>query len=160
MMWRIAFEMLKMIVTILKYPFYLLLIIFALFTLLCSINVVIGLAQGKRFKKGNHKIVKKPGFFKRIFVDLPHQFVDDMFDRDPEFFKYQGLIIFEGRQGSGKTISMVEFITRMREEYPLAKCITNFGYVGQDKELEHYKMLMSYKNDIQGVIVVMDELQN
>ena len=53
-----------MIVTILKYPFYLLLIIFALFTLLCSINVVIGLAQGKRFKKGNHKIVKKPGFLR------------------------------------------------------------------------------------------------
>lgn len=160
MMWRIAFEMLKMIIAILKYPFYLLLIISALFSLLCAINIVIGLAQGKRFKKGNHKIVKKPGFFKRIFVDLPHQFVDDMFDRDPEFFKYQGLVVFEGRQGSGKTMSMVEFITRMQEEYPLAKCTTNFGYVNQDKELKDYKMLMSYKNDIQGVIVGMDELQN
>ena len=62
MMWRIAFEMLKMIFTILKYPFYLLLIIFALFTLLCSINVVIGLAQGRRFKKGNHKLVKSQDF--------------------------------------------------------------------------------------------------
>ena len=160
MMWAIAWNMVKMIVKMLQYPFYALIIVIALFSFLVSINVVIGLAQGKRFKKGQHNIVKKKSFFRRLLIDFPKQFTDDLFEKDPEFFKYQGLIVFEGRQGSGKTMSMVEFIMRMQEEYPLAKTTTNFGLISQNKELKDWKMLIDYKNDMQGVIVGMDELQN
>lgn len=160
MMWSIAWNIVKMILTMLKYPFYALLIFLAIFSFLISINVVIGLAKGKRFKKGKHNKVNKDGFLKRIFIDFPHQFTDDLFEHDPEFFKYQGLIIFEGRQGSGKTMSMVEFILRMQEEYPLANTTTNFGLISQNKELKDWKMLIDYKNGKQGVIVGMDELQN
>lgn len=159
-MWSIMWNMIKMIVMFLKYPFYAILIIIALFSFLVSVNVVIGLAQGKRFKKGQHNVVKKKSFFRRVIIDFPHQFTDDLFDKDPEFFKYQGLVIFEGRQGSGKTMSMVEFIMRMQQEYPLAKTTTNFGLVSQDKVLNSWEMLIDYKNGKQGVIVGMDELQN
>ena len=159
MILSIIFEILKMIVAFLKYPFYAILLVIALFTFLVSINVVIGLAQGKRFKKGEHNIVKKPSIIKRILIDFPNQFTN-LFDKDPEFFRYQGLIIFEGRQGSGKTMSMVEYIMRMQEEYPLAKTTTNFGLISQNKELKDWKMLIDYKNGKQGVIVGMDELQN
>ena len=144
MMWSIMWNMIKMLVMFLKYPFYALIILIALFTFLVSVNVVIGLARGKRFKKGQHNVVKKKSFF----------------EKDPEFFKYQGLVVFEGRQGSGKTMSMVEFILRMQKEYPLAKTTTNFGLISQDKELKNWQMLIDYKNDKQGVIVGMDELQN
>lgn len=160
MMWAIAWNMVKMIVKMLQYPFYALIIVIALFSFLVSVNIVIGLAQGKRFKKGQHNIVKKKSFFRRLLVDFPKQFTNDLFEKDPEFFKYQGLIVFEGRQGSGKTMSMVEFIMRMQEEYPLAKTTTNFGLISQNKELKDWKMLIDYKNDKQGVIVGMDELQN
>lgn len=160
MMWTVAFEMIKMIVSLLKYPLYAILLIVALFTFLVSINVVIGLASGKRFKKGAHNIVKKPSFLKRLLIDFPKQFSNDLFDKDPEFFRHQGLVIFEGRQGSGKTMSMVEFIMRMQEEYPLAKTTTNFGLTSQNKELKDWRMLIDYKNGKQGVIVGMDELQN
>lgn len=160
MMWSIMFSLIKMIVQLLKYPFYALIILIAIFSFLISVNIVIGLAQGKRFKKGQHNIVKKKSFFRRIFIDFPKRFTDDLFDKDPEFFKYQGLIIFEGRQGSGKTMSMVEFIKRMQEEYPLAKTTTNFGLKSQNRELKDWRMLIDYKNDKQGVIVGMDELQN
>lgn len=153
-------NMIKMLVMFLKYPFYALIILIALFTFLVSVNVVIGLARGKRFKKGQHNVVKKKSFFRRILVDFPKQFTDDLFEKDPEFFKYQGLVVFEGRQGSGKTMSMVEFILRMQKEYPLAKTTTNFGLISQDKELKNWQMLIDYKNDKQGVIVGMDELQN
>lgn len=159
-MWSIAWNILKTIVMMLKLPFYALIIIIALFSFLISINIIIGLAQGKRFKKGQHNIVKKPSFFKRILLDFPKQFTEDLFEKDPEFFRYQGLVIFEGRQGSGKTMSMVEFIMRMQKEYPLAKTITNFGLISQNKELKDWKMLIDYKNNKQGVIVGMDELQN
>lgn len=159
-MWSIMFSIIKMIVQLLKYPFYALIILIAIFSFLISVNIVVGLAKGKRFKKGQHNIVKKKSFFRRIFIDFPKRFTDDLFDKNPEFFKYQGLIIFEGRQGSGKTMSMVEFIKRMQEEYPLAKTTTNFGLKSQNKELKDWRMLIDYKNDKQGVIVGMDELQN
>lgn len=154
------FSVFKGMWLLIKYPLYFVLVVFSIFCFLVCVNIIIEFAKGKRFKKGNHKRVKKDNFFKRIFIDLPHQFVIDLFSKDPEFFRFQGLIIFEGRQGSGKTMSMVEFISRMREEYPLSKCTTNFGYVDQDRELKDWRMLMDYKNDIQGVIVGMDELQN
>lgn len=160
MMWSIMFSLIKMIVQLLKYPFYALIILIAIFSFLISVNIVVGLAKGKRLKKGQHNIVKKKSFFRRIFIDFPKRFTDDLFDKDPEFFKYQGLIIFEGRQGSGKTMSMVEFIKRMQEEYPLAKTTTNFGLKSQNRELKDWRMLIDYKNDKQGVIVGMDELQN
>lgn len=160
MMWSIMFSIIKMIVQLLKYPFYALIILIAIFSFLISVNIVVGLVKGKRFKKGQHNIVKKKSFFRRIFIDFPKRFTDDLFDKDPEFFKYQGLIIFEGRQGSGKTMSMVEFIKRMQEEYPLAKTTTNFGLISQNRELKDWRMLIDYKNDKQGVIVGMDELQN
>lgn len=159
-MLSIMWNMIKMIVMFLKYPFYALIIVIALFTFLISVNVVIGLAQGKRFKKGQHNVVKKKSFLRRILIDFPKQFTDDLFEKDPEFFKYQGLVIFEGRQGSGKTMSMVEFIMRMQQEYPLAKTTTNFGLISQNKNLKDWEMLIDYKNDKQGVIVGMDELQN
>lgn len=152
--------MFKGIWAIFKYPIYLILICIGLFILLVLINIVLELIKGKRFKTGEHHIVKKHNFFRRIFIDFPHQFVLDFFDRDPEFFKYQGLIIFEGRQGAGKTISMIEFAMRMQEEYPLSKCTSNLGYIYENNKLKDWRMLMNYKNGKKGVIVIMDELQN
>lgn len=160
MMWTVSLNILKMIITVLKYPFYLLLILIAIFSFLISVNIVIGFTKGKRFKKGEHNIIKKESFFKRIFVRFPSQFVDDLFDKEPDFFRHQGLIIFEGRQGSGKTMSMVESIISIQKEYPLSKTTTNFGLTSQNKELKDWRMLVDYVNGKKGVIVGMDELQN
>lgn len=144
----------------LKYPILIVLCILLLFFLLCLVNIVIELFKGRRFKKGSHHFVKKHGFFRKIFVDLPKQFVSDIFERDPDFFKYRGLIIFEGRQGSGKTTSMVYEAMKMQEEYPLAKCTSNLAYTHENLALKDWRMLINYKNGINGVIVLMDELQN
>lgn len=159
-MFDIFFKLVKNILLFLRYPIYVLVGLFALFFVLCSIFVVIRLLQGKRFKKGKSRRIKQDSFFYKIFIKLPCQFVDDLFDKDPDFFRHQGCVIFEGRQGNGKTISMIEFARRMQQEYPLAKCCSNIKYKYQDTKLTNWKMLMNYKNDIYGVIVVMDELQN
>ena len=150
----------KNILLILKYPFYFAIGVFSLFFVLCSIFIVIGLLKGKRFKKGQSRRIIQHSFLRKLFIDLPKQFVDDLFDKDPDFFKYQGCVIFEGRQGKGKTISMIEFARRMQLEYPLSKCCSNIKYKYQDTKLTDWRMLMNYKNDIYGVIVIMDELQN
>ena len=159
-MFNIFINMFLGFFSFLKYPLYFILGVLATFIFLCFINIIIGLFKGKRFKKGKHNIVKKHSFLRKIFIDLPKQFVNDLFDRDPEFFKYQGMIIFEGRQGSGKTTSMIEFAMNMQKEYPLAKCITNLAYTKEDTSLTDWRMLINYKNGIRGVIVCMDELQN
>lgn len=157
---KIGFSIIWSFISFLKYPFYLILFIFLLFCILCFFNVVIGFIKGKRFKKGTHNKLKKHSILRRLFIDLPHQYVNDLFDKNPDFFNYQGLVIFEGRQGSGKTTSMIEFASRMQEEYPLCKCITNLGYTNEDTSLTDWRMLINYKNGIRGVVVCMDELQN
>lgn len=144
----------------LKYPLIFIAVVLFLFVFVCFVNVVVGLLKGKRFKKGSRVVVKKHGFLRKIFIDLPRQFVNDLFERDPDFFRYQGLVIFEGRQGSGKTTSMVEYAMQMQKEYPLAKCCSNLAYTKEDASLTDWRMLVNYKNGIKGVIVCMDELQN
>ena len=74
----------------------------------------------------------------------------------PEF----GLTLFANRQGSGKTISIVEYLERMRKQYPKAKILTNFRYEHMDKRMDGWKDLRDYRNGTDGVIFVIDELQN
>lgn len=144
----------------LKYPIIFIFVLYAIFMLMCVIFTLIGFKQGKRFKKGSRQKVKKHGFFRKIFIDAPKQIVEDKFNQDPDFFTHQGLIIFEGRQGSGKTTSMVYEAMQLQKEFPLAKCTSNLAYTHQDIALNDWRMLINYKNDIKGVIVMMDELQN
>lgn len=152
--------MVQVLIVVLKWPLYIILAIITIFVVLCSFHFVVGLAAGKRIRKGSIKKVNRPSIFKRIFIQLPKQIVSDLFDKNPDFFPHQGLIIFEGRQGAGKTIAMVEAMDTMQNECSLAKCITNLDYAREDDALTDWRMLTSYKNDIYGVIVGMDELQN
>jgi len=150
----------KVIWMIAKIPLFALAILAAAFLISLFVAVMLQYFQGKRFKKGEHHIVKKKGFFYRLFVMAPRQYAADLFERDPEFFKYQGCVVFTGRQGMGKTIAMVEQTLRFQQEYPKCKVISNCAYKYQDAELNHWRKLLNYKNGIQGVVVQIDELQN
>ena len=154
------FNIFKILFSMLKYPFYFLLGSFCVFFFSICVNIVFQLAKGKRFPKNEGTKPKKKGILRRLFIDVPHQFVLDLLEREPDFFPYQGLIIFEGRQGAGKTISMVEFATRMKNERLKSKMISNMSLKGEDANLKDWRMLIDYKNGHHGVIVVMDELQN
>lgn len=159
-MLKIFLKMCWALVEWLKYPIIFIFVLCAIFILMCLIFTLIGFKQGKRFKKGSRQKVKKHSFFRKIFIDAPKQIVEDKFNQDPDFFTHQGLIIFEGRQGSGKTTSMVYEAMQLQEEFPLAKCTSNLAYTHQDIALNDWRMLINYKNGIKGVIVMMDELQN
>lgn len=150
----------KALFALFKYPLYVILIFLAIFITSCSFFFIFELFKGKRIKKGSHRIIKKEKFLYKVFVKLPKQIIEDFFSRDPDFFPYQGCVIFEGRQGAGKTIGMVEFIMRMQNEYPRSLCTTNLGYTEENVELGDWRMLLNYKNGIYGVIVGIDELQN
>lgn len=145
---------------IVKYPLYGVGIVVALFFVMFLVCCALEYKAGNRLKKGEHYRVKRPGFFKRVLWQAPRQYAKDFFSRDPEYFKYQGCVVFTGRQGMGKTIAMVEQVLRFQEEYPQMKVISNCDYKYQDDELNDWRQLLDYKNGIQGVTVMMDEMQN
>lgn len=102
---------------------------------------------------------KRP-LMKQLLYDLPRRYVLDMYERDPDFFHPQGIHIFCGEQGSGKTIAAVEMMLRYQKMYPKSKMITNFGVVTENDELSDWHQLLDYTNEKKGVIVGIDEIQN
>lgn len=159
-MFSIFISVFKGIFYVLAIPLSVLLVIFAIFMFLCCVWFIYYTIKGKRLKKGSRVRVKKDGFFKKLFIKLPQRVVLDMFDKDPDFFSHQGLVIFEGRQGAGKTIAMIQYARSLQQEYPKSLCTTNLAYTNEDTPLKDWRMLLKYKNGIYGVVVCMDELQN
>lgn len=124
------------------------------------IAVLLDYSGGKRRPEGRHRVWKKTSLLRRLFIQFPRQFARDYFDRPKDWFPYQGVIVYTGRQGSGKTVALVEQTLRMQYEYPNCLCISNLGYTYQNDELVDWRQLIDYKNGHQGVIVQMDEMQN
>lgn len=128
--------------------------------IIIAIYFVLWLVKGNRLQKGEHNPAKRPDIIRNVFYLFPLRYIKDVFNRDPEFFRHQGCIIFTGRQGSGKTVAMVEQALMWQKEYPKAKVLSNLGFIHQDETLDTWEKLVDYKNGIYGVIVMMDETQN
>lgn len=148
---------------LLKIPLYTIGLIFLCIGVSVSIYALYDFITGKRFKHSKEIVYvkqKKVSLFRKLFLDFPRQFLDDLENKEPGFFPYQGCIIFTGRQGCGKTISLVQYMRSIQAEYPKSKVITNLGYSKEDDILNDWRPLISYKNGIYGVICAIDELQN
>lgn len=125
-----------------------------------TINYVIFWAKGLKNDDGYTKFIRPKNPLIELFWTLPRQMAYDKITAAPGFFRPQGLVIFCGRQGSGKTIAMTEYLLRLKEQYPLCRILTNYGLKSQDIELKHWQQLIKYNNGIYGVVAGMDELQN
>ena len=134
-----------MLWTVFKWPLYALLAVSAFFGLLCLVYAFLAHRSGARLQKGEHNRPEKVPIWKNFFYYLPKQYVTDIYNRNPEFFRYQGCVIFTGRQGYGKTIAMAQQALAWRKEYPKAKCITNFALSGEDAKLSDWRLLVGYK---------------
>lgn len=159
-MFDIFFNIVNVFIQFLKIPILLGLALYAIFMLSYFFFFVLSYHRGMRPEPTHVKRVKRPGLLRSFFILTPRQMVSDYFSRPADFFRPQGLIIFTGRQGRGKTVSMVEYMRHLQDTYPLCKCITNLAYTYQDDALYHWSQLIEYKNGVKGVIVGMDELQN
>ncbi len=145
---------------LLKFPLLYLGILALVFLVLLGIFFSQEWLSGRRPAPTSVRYVQRPGLFKSLFYMTPRQMVEDWFSKPADFFNPQGLIIFTGRQGRGKTIAMAEYILHLQESYPLCKVLTNFAYLYEDDELKHWRQLTDYKNDVKGVVVGIDEMQN
>lgn len=82
----------------------------------------------------------------------------------PDYFDPDGILVFCGPQGSGKTLSAVNYVYQLACNYPNVKIVTNvelhdfpegveiFPYTG-------FECLSKYNNGYKGVIFLIDEIQ-
>lgn len=81
----------------------------------------------------------------------------------PAYFNPNGLLVFCGAQGTGKTLSAVQYIRELSFEYPNAILCTNTYIKGLHKNMKvlEYKGLSSLteiENGYYGVIYFIDEI--
>lgn len=106
------------------------------------------------------KAPKKKNILIRLFYNLPHQIVIDLFNKQDYEFNENGFHLFVGEQGSGKTISLVYTLMQMQKQYPKMKVRTNMSYKYEGGEIKSWKNLVFSNNGIYGQIDVIDEVQN
>lgn len=99
-------------------------------------------------------IFKLIDFMRWKFYDLC------MFLINGRTFNLFGVTIFCGRQGSGKTMGIVEELERIRQVFPKAIICTNIHYTHQDIALVDWRQLLETRNGTDGVVFVIDEIQN
>lgn len=81
----------------------------------------------------------------------------------PEYFDPEGLMVFCGPQGSGKTLSAVQYVRKVLAQYPACKFVTNVAIEGlpETTEVIEYtglKSLSDIQNGYAGVLYLIDEI--
>lgn len=83
----------------------------------------------------------------------------------PDYFYPDGLCIFVGPQGSGKTLSAVNYVYKLLDAYPRSILVSNlkltdYPFDGKCVHLfEDNDDFSRYSNEEQGVIFLVDEIQ-
>lgn len=130
------------------------------FIFMTGVFILIGLIKGKRFKKGVSKKPKTRNALLRLLYDFPKQYANDLFNRDPDYYKEYGVHVIAGKQGSGKTVTLAYLLRYYKQWYPNLKIKTNFGYILEDGQIEHWTDMVASNNGTYGEIDCIDEVQN
>lgn len=82
---------------------------------------------------------------------------------NPTYFDPDGLMIFCGPQGSGKTLSAVQYCKKLLAKYPHCKFVTNVQIDGISPDIEvieydGIKSLSDIQNGTEGVLYLIDEI--
>ena len=82
----------------------------------------------------------------------------------PEYFDPDGILVFCGPQGSGKTLSMIQYAYRLSLAYPDMIICTNVELhdwppVREIIQWEGMKSLSEVENGFAGVLFLIDEIQ-
>ena len=109
----------------------------------------------------NAEALKQP-YIRYKYLDLFRWLLVDLLERDQHRgeFREFGFTFFVGRQGAGKTISMVRYLELMKERYPECLVITNFQYYRADKVMVDWRDLLTIRNGTKGVIFAVGEIHS
>lgn len=162
-MWSVLKTFFKIAFEVLKLPAAVIGFLVLAFIFVYMIQLFILFRKGETLPQVTEEYYvkqKRKGFLWCWFIGAPRQYAIDKINRPPGYFGHQGCVIFEGRQGAGKTIAGIEFIRYMQREYPKCKVMTNCWYKYQDAPLADWRPLVNYKNGYLGVVAFIDEMQN
>lgn len=87
------------------------------------------------------------------------------FKEHPHYFHADGLTVFVGEQGSGKTLSAVNYVYNLLEKYPKSILLTNIYLTDYPFDydrifpFDNADDLTKYSNGEYGVIYLIDEIQ-
>lgn len=92
-----------------------------------------------------------------------HRYKKAFYKEYPSYFKPDGLIVFCGPQGAGKTLSAVQYVRDLSWTYPKVKICTNVEIEGLNPvceviEYDGLHCLTSIENGYDGVIYLIDEI--
>lgn len=81
----------------------------------------------------------------------------------PEYFEPEGLLVFCGAQGAGKTLSAVQYCLRILEQYPKCLFVSNVAIQGIPNPERVYPYegldsLKKFENGYAGVLYLIDEI--
>ncbi len=93
--------------------------------------------------------VAKKGFIHNFifkFIESFPLFIKDFVTMDKKEFRGYGFHIYCGLGGSGKTISIVNYLLAMKQKYPKLKIYTNFYFPAGDGIIKDWKDLIEITN--------------
>lgn len=99
----------------------------------------------------------------QIIIYIPLLIRDSIKDRKTKNkrFPFYGCHFYVGKQGSGKTMSLVHRLEEIHNKYPDIPIYTNFGYKNQTSSLQSISDLCNpYYFSDSGCIFAVDEIQN
>lgn len=84
-------------------------------------------------------------FIIKFFISIP-LFIRDIIRSDKHVFHGYGFWAFCGLGGSGKTLSIVEYIMRIKKKYPNVLVLSNFNCDLSDNKIKSWKDLLNITN--------------
>jgi hypothetical protein len=107
------------------------------------------------------RIYSELNFFVKLFIFLKllAQDIIHVIKYGRQFEEY-GFTLYAGKQGYGKSTALVEYLERMRQKYPKALIVTNFGYTHETQPMIDWRDFFEIRNGVDGVIFAIDEIQN
>lgn len=80
---------------------------------------------------------------------------------NPDYFDPDGIWVFCGSQGQGKTLSAVQTVLELHKAYPKALICSNLELKGVETiPFTDYSQIMELNNGVAGVIFLIDEIQS
>lgn len=92
------------------------------------------------------------------------KYLKNFYKEHPNYFKPEGIVIFSGFQGEGKTLSSVDYVRNLTWLYPKAILCTNTEIEGlcplsKVVEYQGIESLVDLNNGYEGVIYYIDEIE-
>lgn len=97
---------------------------------------------------------KRFDFFRWLIIDFKSRK-----DRAVEFEEF-GFTFFVGKQGSGKTSALVEYLKRIKLRYPKCVIVANFKCEFADFIMCDWLDLLNVRNGVDGVVFAIDEIHS